>query len=145
MKKEIKDKWIKALINRSYRKGDTKWLHTKRNTAIKWSALGVLTDLWQKERGYNWNYIKDDRFDDDAERSIGLSSTKRNSVKNEAQGLLNPAVVKWAGLKDEYATFDSLVSLRADQRERILEQGSSIAALDEMSFKDLALIIEKSI
>jgi len=144
MKKEIKKKWVTALRSRKYRKGDNHWLHTKRNSAYKWSALGVLTDLWQKERGHEWSYIKDVRFDDDVDRQVGLSSTKQVSVNNEVHGLLSPAVVRWAGLKDEYATFDSLTDLRADQRERILEQGDSIAALDDMSFENLATIIERT-
>ena len=141
MKEDIKQKWIKALRSRKYRKGNAHWLHTKKNYASYWSTLGVLTNLWMQEQGGCWSYVKDDRYED-VEQEVGLSNTKRVSIDREAHGLLNPQVVRWAGVLDEYVTLPSLANLRKNQRKKLLEQGGSIASLGDLSFRDVADIVE---
>ena len=146
MKLEVKKQWIKALRSRKYRKGNSNWLNTKKNSASKWSALGVLTDLWIKEQGHQWNYVLDKHYHEDevAPVYVGLSSSKRLAVDKEVKGELSPFVMKWAGLKDNVATLPNLSNFKADQREEIQSIGASIAALDDMSFKELAGVIEKA-
>jgi len=106
----------------------------------------VLTDLWMKEKEHQWSYVLDKPYheDEDAPDYVGLSSSKHVVVDNEVKGLLSPLVVRWAGLEDSVATLQSLSNFKADQREEIPNIGTSIAALDDMSFKELAGVIEKT-
>jgi len=135
------------LRSRKYRKGNSIYLHTKQNHSSKFSALGVLTDLWMKEKEHQWSYVFDHwRYELEDEQDkiyVGLSSTKRTAIDNEVKGLLSPFVMKWAGLNDSVASLPSLSNFKADQREEIQSVGASIAALDHMSFKEVAGVIEK--
>ncbi len=125
MKPEVKKQWMQALNRKSYRCNDSSiWLHAKSNNVSKYSSLGVLTDLWVKDKGYGWSLILEHHYDEDIEDKditcVGLSSTKQVAVENEARELLSPAVMKWAGLEDPYAT---------------LENGNSIFSLDQEGVK----------
>ncbi len=147
MKPEAKQQWIKALQSRKYRKGNSRWLHTKQNYSSKFSALGVLTDLYMKEKEHQWSYVLDKHYDEeDVPVYVGLSSSKRVAVDNEVRGKLSPLVMRWAGLEDSVATLPNLSNLRVDQREKINSIGASIAALDDsgMSFKQMASVIDKA-
>ncbi len=146
MKPEVKKQWIKALRSRKYRKGNSIYLHTKQNHSSKFSALGVLTDLYMKEKEHQWNYVLDKHYDEeDVPVYVGLSSSKQIAVDNEVRGKLSSLVMRWAGLEDGVVTLPNLSNLRVDQREEIQNIGTSIAALDDMSFKDIARVIEKTI
>jgi len=125
MKPEAKKQWVQALNRKSYRRNDSSiWLHTKSNNVSKYSALGVLTDLWAKDIGYGWSHIMEHHYDEDIEDKdityVGLSSTKQVALDNEIKGLLSPAVMKWAGLDDPQATLDN---------------GNSIFSLDQEGVK----------
>ena len=145
MKPEVKQQWIKALRSRKYRKGNSIYLHTKQNHSSKFSALGVLTDLYMKEKEHQWNYVLDKHYDEeDVPVYVGLSSSKQIAVDNEVRGKLSPLVMRWAGLEDSVATLPNLSNLRVDQREEIQKMGATVVALDEMQFSKLALIIEKA-
>ncbi len=145
MRDDVKKQWIKALRSRKYRKGNSIWLHTKQNHSSKFSALGVLTDLYMKEKEHQWNYVLDKHYDEeDVPVYVGLSSSKRVAVDNEVRGELSPLVMRCAGLDDSVATLPNLSNLRVGQRDEIQKIGATVAALDDMSFKELAGVIEKA-
>ncbi len=144
MKPEVKQQWIKALRSRKYRKGNSIYLHTKQNHSSKFSALGVLTDLYMKEKEHQWNYVLDKHYDEeDVPVYVGLSSSKQIAVDNEVRGKLSPLVMRWAGLEDSVATLQSLSNFKADQREEMQRFGVNVATLDK-SFKEMARVIEKA-
>ena len=118
----------------------------KQNNSSRHSALGVLTDLWMKEKGHQWSYVLDKHYhkDEDAPVYVGLSSSKRVAVDNEVKGVLSPLVMRWAGLEDSVATLPNLSNLRVDQREEIQKVGATVAASDDISFKEIARVIEKA-
>jgi len=106
----------------------------------------LLTNIWMKEQGNHWNYMLHKQYDEEEDSPvyIGLSSSKRIAVDKEVKGELSPLVMRWAGLEDSVATLQSLSNFNADQRKDIQKNGASIASLDEMSFKELAGVIEKA-
>ncbi len=108
MKPEVKQQWIKALRSRKYRKGNSIWLHTKQNHSSRFSALGVLTDLWVKEKEHQWSYVLDKHYDEeDIPVYVGLSSSKQIAVDNEVRGKLSPLVMRCC---DFYICYNCLKS-----------------------------------
>jgi len=148
MKPEVKQQWIKALRSRKYRKGNSRWLHTKKNSASHWSVLGVLTDLWIRQHGANWSYILDKPYHEDEEAPVyvGLSSSKHVAVDKEVKGELSPLVMRWAGLEDGVVTLPSLSKFSKAKRKELNKMGNSIVTLDDsgMSFKQMASVIDKT-
>jgi len=53
--------------------------------------------------------------------------------------------MRWAGLDDSVATLPNLSNLRVGQRDEIQKMGATVAALDDMSFKEIAGVIEKAL
>ncbi len=118
----------------------------KQNNSSRHSALGVLTDLWMNEKEHVWSYVLVKRYhEDDVPTYVGLSSSKRIAVDNEVKGVLSSLVMRWAGLEDGVATLPNLSNLRVDQREEIQKVSATVAALDDMSFKEIAVVISKAV
>jgi len=80
MNKRIKKKWIKALRSGKYKQGKMV-LHSTDN---KFCCLGVLCDLYVKEKKSKWVNRKDK----------ALKVIRGSNVS----GFLPPSVQKWAGM-----------------------------------------------
>ena len=96
-------KWVKALRSGEYKQGKRR-LHNCDNT---FCCLGVLTDLYMKEKGGSWvPPLKDD--DESCFRYVV-------DTKTASQGAIPPRkVCEWAGLRSQHGTHlagESLVSL----------------------------------
>lgn len=52
MNQEIKDRWIKALESRAYKKGDG---HLRNGDTKRYCCLGVLSDILKDQVGGRWN------------------------------------------------------------------------------------------
>ena len=118
MNPEIKEKWVNALRN------DPEYIQDSDNGVLKsdcgYCCLGVLCDLYVKEKGIEWDCVKNDQFELDGDNEFPSSS-----------------VVEWAGLTncnpevtttdDEYGRCDHTLSTLND---------------DGYSFKTLADLIE---
>lgn len=79
MNKDIKEKWLQALRGGKYSQGKG----FLRNKDDKYCCLGVLCDLYSKEKGVKWN------LEDDFPRFFFLSSTI----------FLPQAVIDWSELE----------------------------------------------
>lgn len=84
MKQEIKSKWLKALRSGKYKQGKNALATVNRLGNVKYCCLGVLCDLYLKEKKEKWG--------------SGLEEQLLNIGKETA--LLPSKVMKWAGLKD---------------------------------------------
>lgn len=113
MKKEIKKKWLRALRSGRYKQGKD-YLH-KNN---KFCCLGVLCDLYAKEKKVKWR-----------KKVFGECSIDYSTL------YLPDTVQKWAGLEDgnpEIETDESVTSL-------------SVLNDNKTPFREIANIIEKQL
>ena len=113
MKKEIKAKWIKALLSGKYKQG-REVLRRKNNT---FCCLGVLCDLYIKEIGGEWKMGKD-----------GISYC----IMQNDTGLPSK-IQRWAGINSTEGSYDS------DNDKTLADDNDS----GGKGFKTIAKIIEK--
>lgn len=89
MKPEIKERWLKALRSGEYEQGES----ALKTNDDKFCCLGVLCDLYIKEKGLEWIAEKDkDAFSND------------NGIRNTIHGTwayVPKEVQEWAGLSDQ--------------------------------------------
>ena len=85
MNKQIKIKWIKALFSGRYKQGRKKL----RNLNNTFCCLGVLCDLYAKEKKIKWIKKKDDYF----------------ILKEDA--ILPERVKHWAGIESDVCDYDN--------------------------------------
>lgn len=117
MKPEVKAKWIKALTGGHYRKTTGQL----RRPGGNYCCLGVLCDLYAKEKGLKW---------------------EGNSILDEACALPSDVMV-WAGLNARDAKIK--VGLRSKRRGDDGRYNSLIDLNDDADykFKDIAAVIRK--
>lgn len=90
MNPEVKKKWLKALRSGEY-KQTVGVLHKKGGG---FCCLGVLTDLYLKEKGIEDGWVGEDRGD---ECQVKLTKSGEHDFEN----LLPSKVASWAGLKGQ--------------------------------------------
>ena len=78
MKQNILQKWVRALRSGRYKQVQTKLKHTDHKGVTRYCCLGVLCDLYSKEKGIKW---------------------KGDAYINRT-GVLPTAVIRWAGLEN---------------------------------------------
>lgn len=113
MNQEIKDKWIAALRSGEYIQGKEA-LRRKDNT---FCCIGVLCDIYQKEKGGEWEDIGDYKY-------YGF----KDAVGNERSGVMTKDVISWTG-----GTLNKMLAL--ETRLIGLNDGGS-------TFKEIAKEIE---
>lgn len=113
MKPEIKQKWIEALTSGKYEQG-----RGNLRTGDKYCCLGVLCDLYTKEKGGEWSEGRDDIPYEDTQFSIGNELT-----------FLPGAVKHWAGLTHMIPHFGgiSLIYLNDVEKKTFLEIADRIS------------------
>jgi len=149
MDKVIQEKWIKALLSRSYQSNKQIWLCSKNGTRKeRFTSFGVLTDLYLKHKGLSWSYTlasSDFKDPEDAKDLLyaGLSSVKGSSITNESKGWLAPAVMKWAKIKTPQCEIDDIHNVTSHKRRSIYNLGSSLFDLEQsgMSFQQIAKLL----
>lgn len=90
MKKDIKAKWVKALRSGQYKQAKEVLHRGGKNGGF--CCLGVLTDLYLKEKG-----IKDG-WKGNSRQECQVKLSKNDNYKHET--MLPSEVVKWAGLNN---------------------------------------------
>ena len=90
MNPQVKEKWVNALRSGDY-KQTTGNLY---EPGVGYCCLGVLTDLYLKEKGLEWDTTK--------------SSTGWVCFEDEFE-FLPESVMQWAGLKDNRGTYDNVI------------------------------------
>lgn len=130
MNKRVKKLWIKALEGGQY-KQTTGCLRRLGKVGVKpsYCCLGVLTNLYIREKGISWDRKSDENLDDSEQ---GLLSTN---------GCLTSKVKEWAGLNDE----DPVVNI-SEEKDYIRNQ-SLIRCNDNLNlnFKEIAAAIKRSL
>jgi len=114
--KEVKRKWLKALRSGKYEQG-TNSLRINKDDKATYCCLGVLCDLYSKEKGNRWSKLHD-----------------RYPTFMREMSVLPKKVMKWAGIEYTDGGFlykngkhDSLMGLNDNGK----------------SFKQIAKVIEK--
>ena len=108
MNQEIKQRWIKALRSGEYQQGKESLYHCG-----KFCCLGVLTDLYIKEHGLQWNQDSADLW----------------SFEEEG-GVLPRSVQKWSGIDFPNPTILS---------DRATDHNDNY----DLSFNEIAALIEE--
>ncbi len=125
MKKKIKDKWVKALKSGKYKKT----VNQLKKGDKCFCVLGVLTDLYAKEKKCNW--IKEDGHGQyiscDSQKNTDLPPTR---------------VLKWAGLK-----MNTHLEFEIPDYENEKSKVDLITLNDDwrLSFKKMAKMIEEQL
>ncbi len=88
MKFEIKQQWVKALRSGEYSQGH----YQLRNKNNQFCCLGVLCDLYLKEKGGQWLDFKDN-FN-------SWDYAIHSPSQGEESETITPEVAKWAGLEE---------------------------------------------
>lgn len=124
MNTKIKTKWINALKSGKYRQACGNLRHKSNSTQKKPShcCLGVLCDIWLKEKGGKWEYLDD-------------SNPHIAGVLGEVD-VLPDGVRDWAGLDRN----DPLVMTDDDGEQTLSEINDS-----GVKFNKIANYIEKSL
>lgn len=123
MKKEIKEKWLKALRSGKYKQGQH-YLKLGNN----FCCLGVLCDLHRKE---------------DPEKREWYSGGQYYYSEKD---VLPEEVAKWAGLEGQNATNPSLIAEEKEQHITSLNDGVlSLGVSHPYSFTELADLIEEQL
>ena len=97
MKEDIKNSWVKALRSCEYPQ-TTSYL----KSCDGFCCLGVLTDLYLKEKGYEWDHLEVDN------KTVGVIwSTDPKTLDSEYPETyeLPEAVRTWAGMKSSSGYF----------------------------------------
>ncbi len=119
MKKRIKKKWLKALRSGEYVQGDN-WLCTKGKRYDNFCCLGVLTDLYLREKGEGWS--------SDGVLDLGDNFGFKGDSWIE-RNFLPLKVMEWSGIQSNDPSVGE----------------ATVADLNDsnMTFKNIATLIEK--
>lgn len=120
MKKEIKEKWVAALRSGDYEQGSLRL----RTAEDKYCCLGVLTDLYLKETGGEW------------ERDVTTSGW----VGAKSSAALAGPVMEWAGLEG-----DSFVEVEEEYGFSKINRLSVLNDSKSYDFNKIADIIETNL
>lgn len=121
MKKAIKEKWVKALKSGKYKKAKNA-LRTNKG----YCCLGVLCDLYAKEKKQKWEA----RY-----KSLGYNF-------QGISGVLPDKVMKWAGLKSSNPFIDF------DMKDGLGAMNTNLGEINDRtktSFKKIAELIDKNL
>lgn len=123
MNKRVKTKWVKALRSGKYEQGKG----ALNSGDGKWCCLGILTDLYIKEKGGKWKTMK------------GENCTFRKESE------LPPiCVMKWAGLPDRNP--DVSIKGKSDTISlATLNDGDKDDSVRSRNFTKIANLIEKQL
>jgi hypothetical protein len=116
MNPEIKRRWIEALRSGEYEQG-TYSLRSMKGDKVTYCCLGVLCDLYAKEKGTKWYMLSNEYF-------------TFMSLRSE----LPQKVMKWAGIK----RYDGEFSYKNGKDTSLMGLND-----DGKSFKQIADVIEK--
>lgn len=118
----VKEKWIKALRSGEYKQG-----RNQLKEGDCFCCLGVLTDLYAKEKGLTWGY----QFMEGSEPVYGSAV------------LPHLRVLKWAGLK----TANPLVAVPESIKGKTGRNCDSLAAMNDRgcTFDQIADVIEEQV
>jgi len=119
MKKSIANKWIKALRSGKYKRTKEVLCRQQENGNKQYCCLGVLCDLYMKEKGGKWYATNGYPFD--ALKFAGMEQSLPEKVR------------KWAGMKSDVGHYDSKYDCLSDRNDA------------GISFKRIADIIEKNV
>ncbi len=124
MKSEIKTKWVEALRSGQYKQGKNRL-----RDGDCFCCLGVLTDLYLKEKSLNWE--------------ISVTDSGHEIWKALEESSTLPAEVReWAGLKNA----NPLVSCQGidEEYDQVIFWNESLAEINDfgIDFKRIAEIIE---
>lgn len=114
MKKNIKAKWLKALRSGEYKQG-RKELRTCEVGGDRFCCLGVLTDLYKKDKEISWE-----------------EATGNNP------GTLNESVAEWAGIDIE--KLGNVVNIKRSKFSCLSEMNDK-----GRSFKQIANVIDNNL
>jgi hypothetical protein len=118
MKKKIADKWVKALRSGKYKR-TKEVLCRQQENGKEYCCLGVLCDLYMKEKGGKWYAANGYPFG--ALKFAGMEQSLPEKVR------------KWAGMKSDVGHYDSRYDCLSDRNDA------------GTSFKRIADIIEKNV
>lgn len=127
MEKTIKVKWLKALRSGKYKQGTNGYLCEIKNGSRYFCCMGVLSDLYIKEKKMKWQDFQDNRLSFDGDCSLPAES-----------------VCRWAGLINKTlngnktnpkGSFRNKNGIIMECLTNINDSGTS--------FKEIAKIIEK--
>lgn len=122
MNVEIKQKWIAALTSGKYKQTEA---CLKNDSGF--CCLGVLTDLYIKEKGLNWNL-----YEENGENYYYLDTEKK---------ILDEEVIKWAGLELPKDTRLKGANGSYDNDDKCLASDND----NGKTFKQIAKIIEEKL
>jgi hypothetical protein len=145
VKKSIMNKWTKALRSGKYKQGKYDLCSIGPKGKEKFCCLGVLTDLYLKERKSNKKEHGIANFEIYDKKDYGNLTTKNYMPKwscNGQEGHLPLEVAKWAGfnIKNKYFTIGSFIDLHG--KTQFLSDCNDAAK--QMSFKKIADLIENN-
>lgn len=96
MKADIKDKWLNAL-----RSGDYKQCTGRLHKGEGFCCLGVLTDLYAKEKGLEWH---------DSSMTAALDEGGAVYSLQGERNCLSTNIMEWAGLSSDYAHTSQVIT-----------------------------------
>ena len=140
MNKRIKNKWLKALRSGAYKQAKEGLCFSDGKTD-SFCCLGVLTDLYLREKGEGW---------DDVHNRAYYGQQKREYTFGNGKELLDKRVVNWAGFPKEVQQNNSDISFGLGGSDSLTIKTKSGATLDELNdsgsrFKTIANIIEEDL
>lgn len=129
MKKTIKKKWLKALRSGEYQQGTGRLKRKESETCESYCCLGVLTDLYLKEKGGQWVCV------DTGEKYGVFRPVDADEVSFSVATLSGP-VMKWSGITSEWGTYDDITGPGGTQSLTTLNDGK------RLTFTEIADVIE---
>jgi hypothetical protein len=131
MKKKIADMWVQALRSGEYKQGRTALCRVYEDGSKTYCCLGVLCDLYQKNRAKN----KKKKLN---EKILPSSDCHNLTCFNDSSGVLPLEVKTWAGMFSPYGehTFGKCTSLMA-MNDSNGNPFTKIADYIEKSYKEL--------
>jgi hypothetical protein len=124
MNQQIKQKWVDALTNRKYEQQTDGVLQDCNG----WCCLGVLCDIYAKEKGITWE--------------ISCQPNGTDSIHGETE-LLPKEVVEWAEFKS-----DETNVTKTDVIVNYIGRENSISVLNdsyELPFEEIASLIQEQL
>lgn len=127
MNHDIKAAWLKALRGGNYNQGQNA-LFKKENEKELYCCLGVLVDLYLKEKGKTW------------ESTIKALSFREHVV-------LPTEVVNWSGLPDENPFVNTKTTAGSTSLAELNDFGvtNEDGSVEDFTFEKIALLIEEQL
>jgi hypothetical protein len=130
MKKNIANKWIKALTSNKYKQGRNVLCHQGANKQYKYCCLGVLCDLYTKDSDIAKNPKKQLEVEKEKFQLVANKKAVNVLLYNDTMEILPNEVIKWAGMK---SSDGEVFNSKLDESITLAEMNDTGSSFEEIS------------